>query len=223
MTTKTPEKMQTEMRKSQNNPFELRTLSAKIELRAAAEGENNSTTARVIYGYAATFDEPSTGLWFTEIIERGAFDETDFSGCKAVFNHDENIILGSVSGGTLRLEVDERGLKYEIDLPDTQLVRDMVLAPMERGDLDKSSFRFVMDYSDDSADTWSWDYVNDVGIRKIHKIASVLDVSPVLFPAYNASDSAVRKAGECQELRERAEQAKADSDKQQKPNVGVFF
>lgn len=208
-----------EIRKSAKNEIEARTFGAQIELRAIGD---DSTTAPVISGYAAVFEQESTGLWFTEVIMRGAFDESDFSGCKAVFNHDENIILGSVSGGTLKLEVDERGLKYEITPPDTAYVRDMVIAPMRRGDLDKSSFRFVMDYNQENADTWSWDAVNDVAVRKINKIARVMDVSPVLFPAYDAADSTVRKAGECSELREQAEKAEQQDKEARNSSVIIY-
>lgn len=208
-----------EIRKGAKNEIEARTFGAKIELREMGE---DSTTSPVISGYAAVFDEPSTGLWFTEVIMRGAFDNSDFSGCKAVFNHDENIILGSVSGGSLKLEIDERGLKYEITPPDTAYVRDMVIAPMRRGDLDKSSFRFVMDYNDEGADTWSWDAVNDVAVRKVNKIARVMDVSPVLFPAYDAADSTVRKAGECSELREQAEKAEQQNKEVNNSSVLIY-
>jgi phage head maturation protease len=38
--------------------------------------------------------------------------------------------------------VDERGLRYDILAPDTQTIRDLVIAPMVRGDISQSSFAF---------------------------------------------------------------------------------
>lgn len=196
--------MKNEIRKG-STEMELRSFTGKMELREATEG---STTPAVIFGYAAVFDAPSTGLgWFTETIERGAFDNTDFSNCIGLFNHDENLILGSVKRNSVRVGIDEVGLWYEIDVPANDYIRSIVLDPMRRGDIDSSSFRFQLDDSDPTAQEWFWNETDYTAIRKIHKIASVLDVSPVLFPAYDAASSSVRKAGEVKELRQQAEQA----------------
>ncbi|MCT7656157.1 HK97 family phage prohead protease [Oceanimonas sp. NS1] len=62
---------------------------------------------------------------------------------RALFNHDPNFVLGRTRSGTLALSVDADGLRYEIDPPDTQTVRDLVLAPLARGDITGSSFAFA--------------------------------------------------------------------------------
>lgn len=205
-----------EARKKSSSTIELRSFASNIELREAGEGQDSG---RVIFGYAAIYSERSTGLpWFEEIIMPGAFDATDFSDCAALFNHDENIILGSVRGGSLEIKVDARGLAYEVTPPDNQYITDMVLGPMSRGDLSKSSFRFQMNEDDREAEEWIWDSVNDIAVRKIHKIARVLDVSPVLFPAYDASESAVRKAGEVAGTKDKAEQVQEEAGNQ----IGSF-
>ncbi|VEB57000.1 phage pro-head protease [Salmonella enterica subsp. enterica] len=77
---------------------------------------------------------------FREIIRPGAFDEVLNDDVRALFNHDPNFILGRRSAGTLALTVDERGLRYDITAPETQTIRDLVLAPMQRGDINQSSF-----------------------------------------------------------------------------------
>ncbi|MDN8705120.1 HK97 family phage prohead protease, partial [Staphylococcus aureus] len=61
---------------------------------------------------------------------------------RGLFNHDPNYILGRTTAGTLSLSVNERGLVYDITAPDTQTIRDLVLAPMQRGDINQSSFAF---------------------------------------------------------------------------------
>lgn len=199
-----------------NGP-ELRSVSSKIEIRAASEGGSSP----VIFGYAAKFNERSTGLgYFVEIIMPGAFDNTDFSSCAALFNHDENIILGSVRGNSLKLTIDDTGLRYEVTPPDNQMIKDMVIGPMQRGDLVGSSFHFQMDYEDPTAEEWVWDTVNDVAVRKINKISRVLDVCPVLYPAYDTSDSALRKAGEVAEnVKQKADEAELASKAK---NIDIF-
>ncbi len=183
-------------------------LRSTQELVIEARTEDSKTPT--ITGYAAVVETPSTGLWWEEIILRGAFDETDFSNCMGLFNHNEDIVLGSVRSGTVRLEVDDKGLRYEIDTPDVQLIQDMYVSPIVRGDVNKSSFRFAMDFSNPEAwpDDWEYDEKRDILIRKIKKIASVNDVSPVLFPAYDAADSSVRTASAIRELHTRADEAK---------------
>ena len=53
---------------------------------------------------------------------------------RALFNHERGALLGRTCSGTLRLSEDGTGLRYEIDLPDTTVGRD-VAALLERGDL----------------------------------------------------------------------------------------
>jgi len=64
---------------------------------------------------------------FSEIVRPGAFARAIQQGqdVRALFNHDENHVLGRTANGTLRLEEDARGLAVEIDPPDTQVGRDV--------------------------------------------------------------------------------------------------
>ena len=57
---------------------------------------------------------------------------------RALFNHDSNHILGRVSSGTLRLSVDNTGLRYSVTLPASAA---NVAEAMQRGDLTGSSFQ----------------------------------------------------------------------------------
>lgn len=163
---------------------ELRTFN-DCEIRAE-KGEETT----VITGYGAVFNTLSEPMWgFREIIAPGAFDDVLNDDVRALFNHDSNFVLGR-NGKTLRLSVDERGLKYEIDAPNTQTIRDLVIEPMKRGDITQSSFAFTVDEE-------SWDQDDDgVIIRTIKKIKRLFDVSPVTYPAYSAADSTVRSLDE---------------------------
>ncbi|OQM39292.1 peptidase [Citrobacter braakii] len=104
---------------------------------------HNDEPSRII-GYGSVFDSRSELIFgsFREIIRPGAFDDVLQDDVRALFNHDPNFILGRTSAGTLALTVDERGLRYDITAPETQTIRDLVLAPMQRGDINQSSFAF---------------------------------------------------------------------------------
>src|SRR3989442_13915086 len=76
----------------------------------------------------------------------GAFSRTvgAKADVRALRNHDPNVLLGRTASGTLKLHEDSRGLYAEFTPPDTAMVRDMVLAPIERGDLSAWSFGFTL-------------------------------------------------------------------------------
>lgn len=94
-----------------------------------------------IIGYGSVFNSRSEPLWgFREIIKPGAFDDVLGDDIRGLFNHDPNFILGRSASGTLSVSVDDKGLRYDIAAPDTQTIRDLVLAPMMRGDITQSSF-----------------------------------------------------------------------------------
>lgn len=142
-----------------------------------------------IVGNGAVFNSRSENLGgFREIIMPGAFDDVLTDDVRATFNHDHNFILGRSSSGTLRLNINAEGLGYEIDAPETQTIRDLVLAPMARGDIKESSFGFRV-----ASDGEEW-LRDDEGIviRKIHRVSRLYDIGPVAFPAYQAAGSAQR-------------------------------
>lgn len=152
-----------------------------------------------IVGYGSVFNILSEPLWgFREIIKPGAFDDVLNDDVRGLFNHDPNFILGRSTSGTLKISVDSRGLHYDIEAPDTQTIRDLVLAPMKRGDITQSSFAFRVARS---GDHW---YEDDEGvvIREINKFSRLYDVSPVTYPAYQAAESTVRSMKAWQEARD---------------------
>ena len=111
-----------------------------LELRRAAELR---TDGRRLEGYAATFGTRATIGAFTETIRAGAFRASLDAGrdVLGLVDHDPGRLLARTSSGTLRLAEDGRGLSFSLDVPDTQLGRD-VLALATRGDLGGMSFGF---------------------------------------------------------------------------------
>tara|TARA_R100001530_G_C4321449_1_gene155994 strand:+ start:4596 stop:5537 length:942 start_codon:yes stop_codon:yes gene_type:complete len=164
--------------------MEKRFYNIKLEKR-----NSGSETTPVVVGHAAVFDTLSEDLGgFQERINKNAFDGVLDNDVRAFFNHDPNHLLARTSSGTLKLSVDEKGLKYEFSVPDTSSGRDLLVS-MERGDISQSSFAFTID--DDS-----WDKENGMDIRTINKVKRLYDVSPVSIPAYpGANDLAVAQRG----------------------------
>lgn len=161
---------------------EVRCLMAGLELRAAPDGSKSPGT---IVGYAAVFGKFSEDLgYFREKIAPGAFSGCMGQDVRALKNHDPSFLLGRSTSKTLRMVEDEFGLKVEIDLPDTQVGRD-VAVEVGRGDMDGQSFSFTTDID-------QWDYSGDVPIRTLIKVRTLFDVGPVTYPAYTDTSAAMR-------------------------------
>ncbi|MEE3731762.1 phage prohead protease, HK97 family [Mannheimia haemolytica] len=184
-----------------------------IEKRSYAgevRAENRENEPTHIIGYGSVFNSKSEVMWgFREIIMPGAFDDVLEDDVRGLFNHDPNFILGRSKAGTLSLSVDETGLKYDIIAPDTPTIRDLVIAPLKRGDITQSSFAFRIAHN---GDDW---YENEDGviIREIHKISRLYDVSPVTYPAYQEASSTARSLEAWKEARDSGAIAKAVSQK----------
>lgn len=157
-----------------------------IEMRVETDDDGNSK----LTGYAAVFNRDSVDLGgFIERIMPGAFTETlKSSDVRALFNHDPNMVLGRNTAGTLRMKENSKGLKFEIDLPDTQIARDVAVS-VERGDISGSSFSFTT-----REDVWRT--VDGQEIRELIEIDKLFDIGPVAFPAYTDTTVAARSLKE---------------------------
>jgi HK97 family phage prohead protease len=92
---------------------------------------------------------------------------------------------------------DERGLKVEIDPPDTQDARDLI-KKMQRGDIDQMSFAFTME-----GGIQTWDETGKMPLRTIDKIGELWDVSVVTYPAYPDTEAAARSLAAVRKERQR--------------------
>ena len=102
---------------------------------------------RTLSGYAAVFDSPAMIGNIQEVIRKGAFTRSlsslDAPKIKAIYEHDTSQLLGRLGSNTLRLSEDEKGLRFELDLPNTTLGND-VAELVKRGDLSGCSFGFIV-------------------------------------------------------------------------------
>jgi len=161
--------------------IERRYTLVPVELRARGERQS-------IGGYAATFNKLSQNLGgFVERVAPTFFNKSRGDGWPDVlarYNHDDNMLLGTTGGGTLRLSVDDTGLMYEVDPP---VARADIVELVERGDVRKSSFAFRL-FSE--GDDWG---MSDQGYPLRTLISGQLvDVAPVNLPAYMDSSVGMR-------------------------------
>lgn len=163
--------------------MERRFTKVPVELRARSE-------KRSIGGYAAVFNRQSHNLGgFVEVVDPAAFNASRGDGWPDVvarYNHDDNMLLGSTGGSTLRLRIDNTGLDYEVDPP---AARDDILELVQRGDVRKSSFAFRT-----IEDDWS---TTDQGfpLRRLVQV-QLVDVAPVNTPAYPDATAGLRSLAE---------------------------
>jgi HK97 family phage prohead protease len=164
---------------------------ARLELRA---GRDASTMPRIV-GHAAVYSQWSQDLGgFKERVMPGAFTKAlDGGDIRALFNHDANFILGRQSSGTLELTDEKKGLHFEASPPDTQTIRDLVIAPMtprngsDVADLNQCSFAFLP-----VQDEWRAPKLYDGLYERDLVEVQLFDVSAVTFPAYDQTDVGLR-------------------------------
>ena len=146
-------------------------------------------------GYAVVFDSPSERMGsFVETIDRRAFDDVlaDEPDVRLLVNH-EGLALARTTNGTLRLSVDEHGLRFEADLNPNVRASDDLYALVERGDVTQMSFGFRVGNQkvDRSADP-----------TRVHvtRVKRLFELSPVTFPAYTEPSVEARDAEDASEL-----------------------
>lgn len=195
---------------------EVRTITAKVELRSEGEGDNQQ---EVIEGYALKFNKWSDtlGCWlpFREKIMSGALDGCDMSNVIATFNHDQNMPLARntiTSGiGSLELAVDGIGLHFRCIPTNTSYGNDLK-ENIRNNVVNQCSFAFQLDPDDDTADDILWNDTDEIYERTINKIKTLYDVSIVTTPAYPDTEAVVGRAKDKIENLEKLKKAKRDRD-----------
>lgn len=152
--------------------------------------EFREAESRKVEGYASVFNSRSKDLGgFTEIIDPAAFNGViERSDVLALLNHDQDrgVLARSRKGvGSLTLTVDERGLHYSFDAPNTALGNELVEG-LKRGDISTSSFAFTV-----AGEKWTKEEDGSY-LRTITQIDKLYDVSPVYNEAYEDTSVALR-------------------------------
>ena len=138
-------------------------------------------------GYFAVYGD-IYNVWegATESIAPGAFEESIHGDVRALYNHDDNLILGRTSAGTLELKDDSHGLWGRIKLNRNDTDAMNAYERIKRGDVTGCSFGFNIeseetDYREDGTVHWT-----------ITKVNPLYEISPCVFPAYGATSVSAR-------------------------------
>ena len=139
----------------------------------------------LVEGYASTFEPYKLieidGLDYNERIMPNAFDEADMTDVVYRIDHEGRVFARS-SAGTIKLDIDERGLHHITDLSKTSGAREH-FEDIEAGLYPQMSFAFTVGADHYDADTRT---------RIIDQIEKVYDISAVSFPANPTTEIHVR-------------------------------
>ena len=166
--------------RSKMKKIERRTYTVQdVEARQSDDGVMR------LSGYAAVFNDASVPLPFKERIAPGAFRKTlsESPDVRLLINH-EGLPLARTKNGTLMLTEDDRGLRFDAELADTQEARD-IYTLVQRGDVDQMSFAFRV-----IRQNWSKDKTE----RTLTEVSLADgDVSVVTYPAYPTTSVEARQ------------------------------
>lgn len=187
---------------------ELIKRSYSFEVRAEQSDEGGSIiTGRPIVYNSLT----DIGGLYDEIIERGALMTTDLTDVRFLVNHDISKIPLARSrrnngNSTMTLTVDDMGMAIRVVLDTENNAEARALySAVQRGDISGMSFMF-------SIDDERWENLeSDHPTRHILSIGSVVEVSAVTFPAYDATSIDARSKEALESARLAMENARAQS------------
>jgi HK97 family phage prohead protease len=165
-----------------NYNFEIRAVMREKDGDGAKDGKYT------LYGLPIVYDSRTDIGYFDEIIEKGALDKTDLKDVRFLVNHDLSKIplarsRNNNENSTMRLKKTDKGLEVEIDLDaDNNSDARNLYSAITRGDISGMSFMFGIDGEE-------WENLDsDHPTRRIKSISTVVEVSAVTFPAYEATE-----------------------------------
>ena len=152
-----------------------------FEVRAKEDGEK-----RIVEGYAARFEIPAVlyeldGVKYSEIIRKGAFEKAEMRDVVMNYNH-EGKPVARTKNGTLKLDVDENGLRVWADLGGTEEGRRLY-DEIRGGYIDKMSFAFLTEKDN---------FIRETRTREILEFKRIFDVAAVDIPAYDDTNISAR-------------------------------
>ena len=182
---------------------ELERRAYSFDIAAESNDEGSIITGRPI-----VYDSRTDLGFFDEVIESGALIGTDLTDVRFLVNHDRSKIPLARSrrnngNSTMQLSVDEKGMGITVHL-DTENNTDArnLYSAVQRGDISGMSFMFSID-----GEEWE-NLETDHPTRHIKSIGSVVEVSAVTFPAYEATEINARSKEALENARSALEKAK---------------
>lgn len=150
--------------------------------------EETETGDLILSGYFIKFDEV-TELWpgYFEVIKREGVEKAiQNADIRALFNHDDSLVLGRTGNGTVTLGVDEIGLSGDIIINKEDPQAIGAYARVQRGDVVGCSFGFIP-IKIDTEERADGSYLDTILELEI------FEVSPCTFPAYPQTEIAARQ------------------------------
>ena len=187
-------------------PFEVRSYDFEIRTK-------DRDGIGIISGLPVVYNSRTNLGSMDEVIMPGALDGADLRDVRFLVNHNTKMIPLARSrrnngNSTMTLAVTEQGLELKearLDIRNNATAAELYSA-VKRGDISGMSFMFVID-----GEEWE-DLETDHPLRKITKISNIIEVSAVMFPAYDDTDINAR-------CRETLESARAALEKARQQNV----
>lgn len=187
--------------KNEKKPLEQRAYNFEVRAEETERGH-------VITGRPIVYNSRTDLGWFDEIIEAGALDNTDLTDVRFLVNHNtEGIPLArsrrNNGNSTMLLTVDFEGMGIRVDL-DTENNSEAraLYSAVERGDISGMSFLFGI-----RGEEWD-DLDSEHPTRRIKDISTVVEVSAVTFPAYDATEINARSKAALDSARAAVETAR---------------
>lgn len=179
--------------------------SVKFETRVEEKQEGGKKL--VLRGYPILFNTETKiyDWWYGEIRETilpTALEGTDLTDVYLITGHniEPDKVLGR-AGKNMRLEVDETGLFFEAELPNTQLARD-IYNLIESGLVDGMSFGFRCS-----------DEINESTLtRTITHIDELFEITITPFPAYKEASVIVQNERKLEEEKLEEEKKKEQEE-----------
>ena len=164
-----------------------------IEVRALTVSKDDS---KIVEGYATTFNDPYTLYSWAdyevrEQVDVHAFDEADIGDVIMQYDH-QGRVFARTSNETLRLSIDDHGLKIRADLGGTEIGRQL-FEEIKGGYTSKMSFGFTVK-ADEKLEIKEGE--KTIVLRTIKEIGKLYDVSAVSLPANDATSISARSYGE---------------------------
>lgn len=182
-------------------PLEQRAYNFEVRAEETERGH-------IITGRPIVYNSRTDLGWFDEIIEAGALDNTDLTDVRFLVNHNtEGIPLArsrrNNGNSTMLLTVDFEGMGIRVDL-DTENNSEAraLYSAVERGDISGMSFLFGI-----RGEEWD-DLDSEHPTRRIKDISTVVEVSAVTFPAYDATEINARSKAALDSARAAVETAR---------------
>ena len=187
---------------------ELERRSYSFEVRA-----EETEAGYILTGRPIVYNSRTNLGWFDEIIMPGALNGADLTDVRFLVNHDTSKIPLARSrrnngNSTMQFSIDEFGMNLDwvkLDVENNTEAKALYSA-VQRGDISGMSFMFSID-----GEEWT-DLESDHPTRQITKIGSVVEVSAVTFPAYEATEINARSREALDSARAALEKAKSEVD-----------